>query len=288
MKKKNSTSINNSALAQKKQRIWELDFIRGVCVLLMIFDHAMVDIADVFGRAWANAHPFTFYSELLQNAKTYLNSDLRTNVQIIVVIIFATVCGISCSFSRNNLKRGIEVAVCAGLITLVTSLEAIDMPILFGILHMLAVAILLWWLINTICRKDKHRTAVVCLVVGIAIICIDAYMSERFRLKLFQPETSRFAFLADWMIGDRSFYSADYYPVFPYVGYMLLGASVAPLIYPNRKSLIPILGKYNWYYPFSFWGKIALWVYIFHQVVITAIFSLISYFFITPGDLVFF
>lgn len=288
MKSVRAAKANKTSLVPKKQRIWELDFARGICVLLMIFDHAMVDIADIFGRAWSNANPGTFYLDLWQNAKAYLTSDLRITVQAIVVIVFAVVCGISCSFSRSNLKRGIEVAVCAGIITFVTSLEAIDMPILFGILHMLAVAILLWWLINTICRKDKHRTAVVCLVVGVAIICIDAYMSERFRLKLFQPETSRFAFLADWMIGDRSFYSADYYPVFPYVGYMLLGASVAPLIYPNRKSLIPILGKYNWYYPFSFWGKIALWVYIFHQVVITAIFSLISYFFITPGDLVFF
>lgn len=288
MKSISKTKASKSPLAPKKQRIWELDFARGICVLLMMFDHAMVDIADIFGSAWSKVNPSTFYFDLWQNARAYLTSDLRLTVQAIVVIVFATVCGISCSFSRSNLKRGIEVAVCAGLITLVTSLEAIDMPIVFGILHMLAVAILLWWLINTVCLKDKHRTAVVCLVIGVAIICIDAYMSERFRLKLFQPQSSKFAFIADWMIGDNLFYSADYYPIFPYVGYMLIGAAAAPLIYPNRKSLIPILGKYNWYYPFSFWGKIALWVYIFHQVVITAIFCILSYLFITPGDLVFF
>ena len=35
-----------------RERIWELDFIRGLCVFLMIFDHMMFDLAYVFNDAW--------------------------------------------------------------------------------------------------------------------------------------------------------------------------------------------------------------------------------------------
>ena len=80
--------------------------------------------------------------------------------------------------------------------------------------------------------------------------------------------------------------SADYYPVFPTTGYMLIGAAVAPVLYPNRRSLLPWLGEYNWYAPFSFWGRHALWVYVLHQVVLAVIFAIISALFVTPGDFV--
>ena len=81
-------------------------------------------------------------------------------------------------------------------------------------------------------------------------------------------------------------HSADYYPVFPTAGYMLLGAAIAPVLYPKKRSLLPRLGEYDWHRPFDFWGRIAIWVYVLHQVVIMVIFALISFIFITPGDFI--
>ena len=52
--------------------------------------------------------------------------------------------------------------------------------------------------------------------------------------------------------------------------------NINTFIYKNKKSLIPSLGKYDWYAPVNFWGRIAIWVYIFHQIIIAGIFAVIS------------
>lgn len=295
---------------EKKNRIWELDFIRGLCVLLMIFDHTMYDIADIFGGAWyraaeeagkANAgvlhdlwqaaHEYyfastqsTFWGVLSQG------SPIRAFVEPLVVIIFAVVCGISCSFSRSNLKRGIELGIFAGLITLVTwllDMEYQSMMITFGVFQMFTVAILLWCLIDFICRHDKIKTAMTCGIVG-AIMLIINYVLVSIWLqdaKAFSDNSNGF-FLGYFMLGVNKIPSADYQPIFPYVAWMLIGAAIGPMIYKNKKSLLPMLGKYDWYEPVNFWGRYAMWVYIAHQIVIGLILGLISVLLLTPGDFV--
>lgn len=274
--------------APKKRRIWELDFLRGVCVLLMIFDHAMYDVAYQFGRAWADATKSEFFIALYQRAREYWASPLRLTTQDIVVWTFALLCGISCSFSKNNFRRAVEVAAFAGIITLVTTAMGESTSITFGILHMFAVAIFLWVIINEICGRNKYKTAIVCLVVGIAIILIDYYCGIRYEAdRQAFADDGTFFWLARWMQGGATnVHSADYYPVFPTAGYMLLGAAIAPVLYPKKRSLLPRLGEYDWHRPFDFWGRIAIWVYVLHQVVIMVIFALISFIFITPGDFI--
>ena len=271
---------------QTKERIWELDFLRAVCVMLMIFDHTMYNFAFVFGRTWFEASGSEFYYNLWQNARTYWTSPIREFVQPLVVIIFCSLCGISTAFSKSNLKRGIEVAVCAALVTIVTTI--MDSPITFGILHMFAVAILLWTLIDFICRHDKKKTAFACLGIGFFIVFTNMLL-----MPMYEANNQLFADNNDWAwVGEFLYgnpyesFSADYQPIFPLVGYMLIGASASHVLYPNKKSLLPWLGKYDWYKPINFWGKIALPVYVLHQVVITVILALISFFFITKGDFV--
>ncbi|MDE6550874.1 MAG: DUF1624 domain-containing protein [Clostridia bacterium] len=266
-----------------KSRIWELDFIRGICVLLMVFDHFIFDIADIFGRAWSLASDSAVIESIYEAASDFASSPFHDTAQHIVVWIFCLICGISCYFSRSNLKRGIIVAICAAIVTAVT--KAIGTPIRFGILHMFAVAILLFWLIDTICRRNKRLTATVCLVLGIAIICIDAAMSSYSEAVGSLASDSSLYFIGDWMLGGP-FYSADYYPIFPSVGYMLIGSFVGFTLYSKRRSLLPRLGKYGWHAPIDIWGRLALYVYILHQVVIAVILALISYLFLTPGDFV--
>ena len=247
-----------AALKPVRNRIWELDFLRGVCVLLMIFDHFMFDIGDIFGKEWAAVQGTDFFIGLYERALVYSDSPLRLVTRDIVVWIFALLCGISCSFSRSNLKRGIEVAI------------------------------LLWVLINFISGKDAWRTAVICLAVGIMIIIVNEFCAARYAIdEQAFTDNNDWYFIGEWMLGNESeFYSADYYPIFPSVGYMLIGAGVAPLLYPEKRSLLPWLGEYNWHAPFDFWGRIAIWVYVLHQVVIAVILAAISWLFITPGDFV--
>lgn len=271
----------------RRQRIWELDFLRGVCVLLMIFDHVMYDIGAVFDSAWkATGKPFLI--ELCNHAADYyFDSPVREVVQPLVVIIFCVLCGISCSFSRSNLRRGVQVAFCAACVTAVTF--ALDMPIRFGILHMFTFAILLWWLIDTLCMHKRAYTAIACFVIGLIIVIVNFALMKQYEInnQVF-TDNNDWAWLGEFMYGNTFDYgySADYQPVFPLVGYMLLGASAAPLLYPRKRSLLPWLGEYDWHQPFSIWGRIALPVYVSHQVVVGCILALISYLWITPGDFI--
>ncbi len=291
----------------RKDRIWELDFIRGLCVLLMIFDHTMYDLADIFGKEWYLAAKETssasteFFYNLWQMAKEYYfgsttstfwgvmsqGSEIRAFVEPMVVVIFAIVCGISCSFSRSNLKRGIELAILAGLITLVTRLLGEEMMITFGVFQMFTIAILLWCLIDWICKHNKIKTAMACGIIGVIMLVINQvlvgiWLNDN---TAFSTNSNGF-FLGYFMLGVRSIPSADYQPIFPYVAWMLIGATIGPMLYMNKKSLLPRLGKYDWYEPINFWGRYAMWVYVAHQVVIGAILGLISAIFITPGNFI--
>lgn len=268
-----------------RDRIWELDFLRGVCVLLMIFDHFMFDIAELFDRAWIATGKESII-QIVHLAQTYINqSELRFTVRDIVVWIFALLCGISCSFSRSNLRRGVQATIIAGIITIVS--YYMDVTIKFGVLHMFAFSILLWWLIDTLCCHNKMITSGICLFLGVMIISMNAGFMETYdhNMQAFAKDDSMY-YIGYFMQGTNYFFSGDYYPIFPNTGYMLVGAGIGILLYPKKKSLLPHLGKYDWYKPFSFWGRIAIWVYALHQVVVVVLLALISFIFITPGDFV--
>lgn len=270
---------------KSSERIWELDFLRGICVLLMVFDHAMYDIGHLFDAAWLATGKDTIIRLVELARDYYANSTLRETVQHIVVWIFAVLCGISCSFSRSNLKRGVQATIIASIITIVTFF--MDTTIKFGILHMFAFSILLWWLIDTLCCHNKMITAGICLFLGVIIITLNEGLTAAYRdnQSIFAADNTYY-FIGRFMLGSPTdFYSSDYYPIFPTTGYMLVGAAVGILIYPKKKSLLPWLGKYDWYKPFAFWGKIAIWVYALHQVVVVIVLAIISFIFITPGSL---
>lgn len=262
-------------IQKDRRRIWELDFLRGLCVLLMIWDHFMYDSGYLFADAWLQSNNQALIG-LTEFALSYFNGELRTIFHPVIFNIFFVICGISCSFSKNNLVRGIEALMLAFGITIVTSM--LKVPITFGVLHMLGFAILIWWLIDTLCGHKRYITALFCLILGILFVCMDNILTAcggvNFNKDLF--------FLSELFGG--SYGSADYFPIFPNAGVMLIGASVGAVLYRNKKSLLPCLDKYGWYKPISFWGRIALWVYVFHQLIVASILALVSY--IILGDFI--
>ena len=262
---------------KKKDRIWELDFIRGICVILLIWDHFMFNIAEIFGDAWVIANPI--HNGILELAINYENGMLREIFHPIIFCLFFLLCGISCNLSRNNLKRGIEALFLAFGITAVTSM--FDMAITFGVLHMLAFSILIYHIIAKVCLDNKRLISMVCLIAGMVIIIVTQVYTKN------PPDNSNtdLGFIANYL---GTYQSADYFPMLPNLGYVLLGASVGGFVYGEKKSVLPILDKYGWYKPISFWGNKALIVYILHQPIIIGLLSIISYLFITPGDFIFF
>lgn len=276
---KNSIAIKkNFSKATKKDRIWELDFIRGICVLLMIWDHFMYNIADIFGDVWVSTNPDAF-TGIYEFACNYEYGLLREIFHPIIFNLFFILCGISCNLSRNNLKCGVIALFLAFGITTVTS--TFNMEIRFGVLHMLAFSILIYFIISKVCREDKRLISMVCLIAGMVIIAVSGVYTNSPP----QNANENLGFIASYL-GD--YYSTDYFPMLPHLAYVLLGASVGGFVYGNKKSVLPVLDKYGWYKPINFFGNKALIFYIIHQPVIVGLMALISYLFITPGNFVFF
>ncbi len=277
MQKNTITSVDVIPKPLKSRRIWELDFIRGLCVLLMIWDHLMFDIWSVFGPEWIQES--AIHEKAYDFALKYWDSGIRDIFHPIIFCVFFVLCGISCSLSRNNLTRGIQAVILALAVTLVTSLFGETAIIRFGVLHMLAFSIIFWCIIDFVARHNKIATSVLCLVIGLVIIIINGVYIEN------PPEELGYEFIGAW--NHTNGYSADYFPLLPNVGYVLLGASVGPFWYKEKKSLLPALDKYNWHKPVGIWGRLALWVYILHQPIIIVLLSVTSYLFITPGNFIF-
>lgn len=277
-------------VSKYRNRIWELDFIRGVCIILMVMDHLFYSVSNIFNASWLASG-----NEWAQNAvhfmRDYFQSDLRYTVRPYVLWAFFLICGISSSFSRSNIKRGIQLVVVAYILTLGTyilesNFDFSRVIIRFGVLHMLAISILVWCIIDLIC-KDDYRTAACCLGFGIIILLLDSNIG--FFVDTYAIDNNNFAFIHRvFLASSQGSYSADYFPLIPHMGKFMIGAAIGPVIYKKRKTIFPLLDKFSWYRPINFLGRNTLIIFIFHQPVIGLLLAIISAWFITNGDFVIF
>ena len=142
-------------MAAKKNRAPELDFLRGFALLLMFIQHVSYDLKYEFGVPGFN----------------YLESNwFWAFVHPSWLVIFVGVSGICCTFSRNNLKRGLKLlAVAAGLTLgtyLITRFAGINCLIIFNVLALLSLSILLYTFVQFIEKKAGIRPAVINVLLG--------------------------------------------------------------------------------------------------------------------------
>ncbi len=280
-------------LPLRSRRIWELDFLRGVCVLLMVLDHLAMCI-EMFSYGW---YGFTgWYSLGMGNAITrfcyeWVASEQWRVAHCVVLVVFMGISGISCTLSRSNLKRGSALMALAMVYTLVTVfiedvLQITGVLVTFGVAHFLATAILIYALVDFITRHDKRISAIWSVgICGIGLIMYFCYTppanTPEWLFFLFPPRDfwgnpSPFYLQADVSPGDL-------FTVFQYLPYFFWGAAIGPFIYRCRQSLLPKLdGKWN--KPVCFVGRHALIVFLLHIPILIGILALITYLFITPGS----
>lgn len=272
---------------EKKNRIWELDFIRGLCIVLMVFDHIMISIYYEFGKVWADTGN-EFLINLYVTVKDYLKGDLtiyRAIIRPIVLWCFFSISGISSFFSRSNFKRGIQLLACAMLLTLGSYIfDPQEYLIRFGVLHMLSCCIIIWAIISKL-APNKVASACIALVVAtstyalhLAIPNMGIVVDNRSFWVIFSEDIAKNPYL---------FSPGDYFPLLPNISIFMIGVAFSPLLYPDRKSILPSLEGY-WSKPMEFVGRHALFVMLVHTLVIAGLLALITYLFIDKGNWVLF
>lgn len=147
--KKESTSLAEN-IAPK--RYWEIDFLRGLCVLLMIVDHFFIHANSTLPNAvWAFAK-VEFWQGLVEFSSFYMVHYLRPIIRYCVIALFLIICGISCTLSHNNFMRACKTLLVSFIITMFTYLIreffGLDVFIIFGVIYMLGCSMLLFSLFD--------------------------------------------------------------------------------------------------------------------------------------------
>ncbi len=236
---------------RKRNRIWEIDFLRGVCVILMILDHLAILLGSYFGNQW---YGFGFAQRGVGDSFTtfcynWINgsaSSVRDVIHPIVLFIFFSISGISCTFSRNNAKRGFQLLVVALIYTLGSYIAQNQMGIsgvfvAFGVLDFLAVSMLLYALISFLTRDNRLAMIIASIVLIVLTLCLyfcytpPATTPKIFAI-IFPPH--------DFWGNPSLFYSqyefspGDLFTMIPYTAFYFAGVLVGELFYYERLSLV--------------------------------------------------
>lgn len=233
-----------------KKRIWELDALRGLCILGMVVVHVVYDLVELYGLIeWEYPPLFTF-------------------VQSWGGVLFLLISGICVTLGSRCIRRGLLVFACGLVVSGVTygmyhfGFATKSLIIYFGVLHCLGACMLLW----PVFRKLPHWALA---LVGLIFVLGGFYIRE-----LPWVDTH---YLMPLGIPWKGFASSDYFPLLPYFGFFLIGSALGKSAYRSKESLLPKVNAQN---PiirfFLLCGKHSLWIYLLHQPILSGIFYLIT------------
>lgn len=214
-------------------RIEIIDALRGLAILLMVVCHLAYDLVaeGIIPYNWLNNPPI----DVLRMA---------------FALLFIVICGVSCSFSHSNLRRGLLICAAALVVTGATYLFDPTEYVKFGILHLLGVSVLIYAAARPV--LDRIPAAVTLSLAPVLCAVTWPLMYQRFDVKWL------------WWLGimPRHFVSSDYYPLLPYFFAFLFGTALGPIIKARKFP--------KWFYefrcaPLAFCGRNTLWIYLIHQ-----------------------
>ena len=243
-------------LKKGKDRFWEIDFLRGFAIILMIFFHILYDL--------------NFFS--ITNFRIY--SGIILYIARLSASIFVVLAGISLSISYSKsknwlktndiilkfIKRGLKILFLGVIISVITWFYIPRGFVVFGILHFIGTSIILSLIFI--------RYRVINIIFGLFFIIVGFYLKSL---------TFDFNILIPLGFIPNNFWTIDYFPLFPWFGIFLIGISIGNIIYPDfkRKYEIKDLSKKLLVKSFCFLGRNSLLIYFLHQPIIIGIITIL-------------
>lgn len=227
-----------------KQRIWELDAFRGFCVLGMVIVHFIFDLTRLYRIIeWEVSPTFSF-------------------VQRWGGVLFLLLSGTCATLGSRSLRRGLFVfgcgllcsAVTAGMFVLGFASESI--MIRFGVLQCLGLCMILWVPLKKLPTWSLAAFGILIIALGFRFEQIIVDAKWLYPLGLVHP----------------GFFSADYFPLLPNLGFFLLGSVLGRTLYRSKQSLLPNFDPQRPVPRFlCFCGRQSLLIYLLHQPVLAAL-----------------
>lgn len=227
-------------MANSKPRIWELDALRGVCILCVIVVHFLFDLSFFGGLDLTLPAWYVFLQE-------YGGA------------IFVVLSGVCVTLGSKSVRRGLIVFACGMLITAVTygmyrlGMSGADVVVKFGVLHLLGVCMLVYPAFKKLPPAALAVLGLLIAVTGYAIRSVIVPQRWLFPLGLTY----------------EGFTSSDYFPLFPQLGYFLIGAAIGKTAYREKRTLLPGSFQKTGIARFFCWcGRQSLFIYLLHQPVV--------------------
>ena len=240
------------------KRIFELDALRGLAILLMSLFHLVFDLQAYFGvPVEIHAGPWFYVG--------------RSSA-----ILFMLISGASSTLGGRSIRRGLMVLGAALLVTVASIPMMGEYYIRFGILHFFAAMMILKGLADMAIKNHTLR-----LILAFVMVPVSFVLGN-----LFKGITVDTPLLIPFGLLPPGWGSFDYYPIFPWAGVFCLGVGAGLLLYKSCKSLIPL----NIYAPrqnpaakagtgvlrgLCLLGRHSLLIYLLHQPLILGILYLI-------------
>ena len=234
-------------MANFKSRIWELDALRGICILCVIVVHFLFDLSFFGGLDLTLPAWYVFIQE-------YGGA------------IFVVLSGICVTLGSKSVRRGLIVFACGMLITAVTygmyrlGMSGADVVVKFGVLHLLGVCMLVYPAFKKLPPAALALLGLAIAITGYAIRGVVVPQRWLFPLGLTY----------------EGFTSSDYFPLFPQLGYFLIGAAIGKTAYREKKTLLPGAFQKTGIARFFCWcGRQSLFIYLLHQPIVYGLLELV-------------
>lgn len=227
-------------MANSKPRIWELDALRGVCILCVIVVHFLFDLSFFGGLDLTLPAWYVFIQE-------YGGA------------IFVVLSGVCVTLGSKSVRRGLIVFACGMLITAVTygmyrlGMSGADVVVKFGVLHLLGVCMLVYPAFKKLPPAALALLGLAIAITGYAIRGVVVPQHWLFPLGLTY----------------EGFTSSDYFPLFPQLGYFLIGAAIGKTAYREKRTFLPGAFQKTGIARFFCWcGRQSLFIYLLHQPIV--------------------
>lgn len=233
-----------------KNRIWEIDLLRALAVLGMLYFHWFY-LLDYW-----NLHQTALFE-----GGWDVFGDLIRSTFLIVVGVSMTLSYQKTlarkksffSFGVKTMKRGLSLLLIGGLITVLSYGFSPDMPIRFGVISFIGAALILLW---PLVARWYYG-------LGLAVIIL---LAQKF---IGWTQAS----LGAYILGFYPFYwpSLDYFPLVPWLASVSAGIFMGTLLFKHGDRQYLFFAEPKALGPVLWVGQNALWIYLLHIPVLALV-----------------
>lgn len=215
------------------KRIWEIDLLRVIAIMLMASFHTVYDLNEFLGIDIAYQSGFWFWEGKVS------------------ALTFIFLAGISSGLSKNTVRRGINVLGFGLGISIATFLFLREEYVRFGILHFLGTSMLLFPILK---KLNKWVLSLATVIIALASIYVK---NITLKTSLLLPLGFKYS----------GFRTIDFYPLFPYLAVFILGVIAYKVYYYKKQSLFKFEFQNE---SINYMSKNSLAIYLIHQPIIIA------------------